>query len=146
MNLPWTTEKPKDPGWYLAYFPHEVVEGGAIEAMLFVREEGALTASCTVARLVKEPTRTFSPDMFTATHWCGPVTDPSAEDEQQMTESEFNRLLNGPLAHPAVMFRLTRLSIALRAVLDATGPIGANALREHCAERDRQDSPREGGE
>lgn len=56
-----------------------------------------------------------------------------------MSDEEFNRLLNGPLAHPMIMFRLSRLSMALRAVMDATGEAGEKALREHCAGRDRKD-------
>ncbi len=57
-----------------------------------------------------------------------------------MTDDEFNRLLNGPLAHPIIMMRLNRLSIALRVVLKATGESGDKALRDHCAERDRRDN------
>jgi hypothetical protein len=56
-----------------------------------------------------------------------------------MKSDEFNRLLNGPLAHPFVMMRLNRLSIALRVVVDATGEAGEKALRDHCAERDQRD-------
>jgi len=56
-----------------------------------------------------------------------------------MSDDEFNRLLNGPLAHPLVLMRLNLLSIALRVVVKATGEAGERALREHCAERDRHD-------
>jgi len=57
-----------------------------------------------------------------------------------MTDNEFNRLLNGPLAHPMIMMRLNRLSIALRVVVNATGEAGEKALRDHCAERDKRDN------
>jgi len=56
-----------------------------------------------------------------------------------MNAKEFNRLLNGPLAHSLPMFRMTRLAMALQAVVDATGEAGAEALRAHCRERVEQD-------
>lgn len=56
-----------------------------------------------------------------------------------MSDEEFNQLLSGPLAHPLIMFRLTRLSMALRAVVEATGEAGEKALREHCATRSERD-------
>jgi hypothetical protein len=56
-----------------------------------------------------------------------------------MSDEEFNRLLNGPLRHPLPMFSISRLAIALRVVINATGDVGANALRDHCAERDCAD-------
>lgn len=63
----------------------------------------------------------------------------------RMSDVEFNGLLNGPLAHPAPLMRLTRLALALRRVLDKTGPDGAKALREVCQEElpgddERQDN------
>jgi hypothetical protein len=60
-----------------------------------------------------------------------------------VSDHEFNKLVNGPLSHPLVLFRLTRLSTALRAVVEATGAAGEKALRDHCARREEQDAPRE---
>jgi hypothetical protein len=60
-----------------------------------------------------------------------------------MTNEEFNRLLNGPLAHPLALFRFNRLSIALRVVVEATGEAGEKALRDHCSERDKWDQSNE---
>ena len=57
----------------------------------------------------------------------------------QMTDDEFNALLKGPLHHPIIMFCITRLTLALRAVVDATGKPGIEALRWHCREREIQD-------
>jgi len=56
-----------------------------------------------------------------------------------MNAEEFNKLLNGPLNHPLAHFRLTRLSLALFHVVNATGQFGEQALREHCAERQAKD-------
>ena len=41
-----------------------------------------------------------------------------------MTDERFNKLLRGPLHHPLPMFSITRLAIALRTVVDATGEAG----------------------
>lgn len=56
-----------------------------------------------------------------------------------MTNERFNELLNGPLAHPMGPFTITRLALALRAVVEATGEAGEKALEEHCRDRDEQD-------
>jgi hypothetical protein len=56
-----------------------------------------------------------------------------------MTTKRFNELLNGPLSHPMPMFAITRLAIALRAVVDATGKAGEKALEDHCAYREEHD-------
>ena len=56
-----------------------------------------------------------------------------------MTNERFNELLNGPLHHPMVPFVITRLSLALKAVVDATGEAGEKALEDHCAAREAQD-------
>lgn len=56
-----------------------------------------------------------------------------------MTNERFNELLNGPLSHPMPMFSITRLALALRAVVDATGEAGERALEEHCREREVAD-------
>ena len=57
-----------------------------------------------------------------------------------MTDERFNELLNGPLGHPLIPFRITRLVLALRAVLDACGPQADIALEDYCTDRDRMDS------
>jgi len=56
-----------------------------------------------------------------------------------MTDERFNELLNGPLAHPMMPFMITRLSLALKAVVDATGKAGEDALEAHCWERQSLD-------
>lgn len=56
-----------------------------------------------------------------------------------MSDDEFNRLLAGPLSHPLGMFVATRLAIALRVVVEATGEAGADVLREHCRELEHDD-------
>jgi hypothetical protein len=56
-----------------------------------------------------------------------------------MTNKRFNELLNGPLKHPFPMFTTTRVTLALRAVVEATGKAGEDALEEHCRSRQDQD-------
>lgn len=56
-----------------------------------------------------------------------------------MTDDRFNELLNGPLSHPLPLFAITRLVLALRAVVTATGEAGEEALESHCRERAEQD-------
>lgn len=56
-----------------------------------------------------------------------------------MTDERFNQLLNGPLSHPFPAFTITRLIIALRVVVDATGKKGEEALEEHCRARQEKD-------
>jgi len=56
-----------------------------------------------------------------------------------VSDDEFNRLLAGPLHHLLPTFTLMRLVLALKTVVDATGEAGAEALREHCRQRDEQD-------
>ena len=56
-----------------------------------------------------------------------------------MDNDRFNELLNGPLRHPMPMFAITRLAMALRAVVDATGAAGEQALEDYCAVRQGQD-------
>ncbi len=57
-----------------------------------------------------------------------------------MVDTErFNELLNGPLAHPMPMFSMMRVTMALKAVVDATGAAGERALEEHCRARQVQD-------
>ena len=53
-----------------------------------------------------------------------------------MTDQRFNELLRGPLHHPMIPFAISRLALALRAVVDATGPAGEKALEDHCALRE----------
>jgi hypothetical protein len=62
-----------------------------------------------------------------------------------MTEERFNELLNGPLSHPLPMFAITRLALALHAVVEATGEAGEAALETHCAERERRDREADAG-
>jgi len=57
----------------------------------------------------------------------------------RMTDERFTELINGPLSHPLPMFVITRLVLALRAVVDATGAEGARAIEEHCREREALD-------
>ncbi len=56
-----------------------------------------------------------------------------------MTDERFNELLRGPLHHHFPMFTLTRLILALRAVVEECGEAGEKALERHCAERQDQD-------
>jgi hypothetical protein len=56
-----------------------------------------------------------------------------------MTSKRFNQMLNGPLRHPIPMFSMMRLAMALRAVVDATGQAGEDALEKHCREREEDD-------
>ena len=56
-----------------------------------------------------------------------------------MTNERFNELINGPLDHPVPMFKIMRLMMALRVVVDAH-PDADNALEAHCAEREAADS------
>jgi hypothetical protein len=58
-----------------------------------------------------------------------------------VTDKRFNELLRGPLNHPLPMFCITRLALALRAVVEATGEAGAKALEQHCADREARDAP-----
>ena len=60
-----------------------------------------------------------------------------------MTDERFNELLNGPLSHPFPMFAITRLPLALRFVIDATGEAGERALEQYCQARAEQDEPEE---
>lgn len=56
-----------------------------------------------------------------------------------MTDERFNELLNGPLHHPLVPFVISRLALALRSVVEATGAAGEKALESYCAARQAQD-------
>lgn len=56
-----------------------------------------------------------------------------------MTDERFNELLNGPLSHPMPTFTVTRLALALRDVVEATGEAGERALERHCAARQERD-------
>lgn len=60
-----------------------------------------------------------------------------------MTDKRFNELLNGPLSHPMITLAITRLVLALKAIVDATGKLGEDALEAHCAERQAQDEGEE---
>lgn len=56
-----------------------------------------------------------------------------------MTDARFEELINGPLSHPMIPFRLTRLILALRTVVETTGDAGERALEEYCAAREDED-------
>lgn len=58
---------------------------------------------------------------------------------EKMDDEEFNRLLNGPLAHPFPIFAIQRLAMALRIVVEAGGPDAARALRSYCEQRQKRD-------
>jgi len=61
-----------------------------------------------------------------------------------MTNERFNELLRGPLHHPMPQFVMTRLVLALRDVVEATGEAGEKALEAHCAAREKQDQENSG--
>ena len=56
-----------------------------------------------------------------------------------MTNERFNDLLNGPLHHPLIPFQISRLALALKDVVDATGEAGEKALEAHCSAREARD-------
>lgn len=51
----------------------------------------------------------------------------------KMTDARFHALLDGPLAHPLPLFRISRLALALRSVVEDTGDAGAAALERIAA-------------
>jgi hypothetical protein len=57
-----------------------------------------------------------------------------------MTDERFNELMNGPLDHPLGVCRISRLLLALREVVEATGDKGEQALERYCAEREQRDN------
>lgn len=61
-----------------------------------------------------------------------------------MDAKDFNELINGPLSHPLITFRVMRLILALKDVIDATGEQGEEALRSYCKLKQRQDDDLEG--
>lgn len=60
-----------------------------------------------------------------------------------MTDERFNELLNGPMGHSFPLFRITRLAMALRYVVEETGESGERALEEYCRARQKQDQVEE---
>jgi hypothetical protein len=56
-----------------------------------------------------------------------------------MSDDEFMRLINGPLNHPMGLFKISRLVLALRAVVEMTGEKGEAALRAYCEAREARD-------
>ncbi|MGH9462034.1 MAG: hypothetical protein ACRD1X_12495 [Vicinamibacteria bacterium] len=56
-----------------------------------------------------------------------------------ITTERFNALLAGPLHHPMPMFAISRLALALKHVVDATGEAGEKALLEYCDARQERD-------
>lgn len=60
-----------------------------------------------------------------------------------MTDERFNELLYGPLYHPIISLACTRLVLALRYVVEATGQAGDRALEAHCRDRQARDEAQE---
>jgi hypothetical protein len=57
-----------------------------------------------------------------------------------MTEDRFNYLMNeGALSHQLLPFRITRLALALKYVVDGCGKQGSDLLEAWCQARDEQD-------
>lgn len=56
-----------------------------------------------------------------------------------MDDAKFQNLVNGPLSHPMPHFTMLRLILALKYVVDETGPAGERALDKYCTERDLRD-------
>ncbi len=57
----------------------------------------------------------------------------------RMTTERFNELMDGSLHHPMVTFTITRLALALKYVVDATGEAGERALEEYSRAREARD-------
>lgn len=55
-----------------------------------------------------------------------------------MTDERFNQLVNGPLGHFLPSFRITRLALALRDVIESC-PEAEQAFERHCADREKRD-------
>lgn len=72
-----------------------------------------------------------------------PAVAPDTPEVAPMGDDEFNAIINGPLAHPLVPFTISRLALALAAVV-ASSPAAAEALRSHARARE-QDDERKGG-
>jgi hypothetical protein len=63
-----------------------------------------------------------------------------SERKKTMTDERFNYLVNeGALAHPLIAFRMTRLALALKYVVDGCGKQGADMLEAWCESRNEQD-------
>jgi len=62
-----------------------------------------------------------------------------SKGKTDMSDERFNQFLAGPLHHPLPMFTMSRLAMALRSVVEATGAAGEKALEEHCREREERD-------
>lgn len=60
-----------------------------------------------------------------------------------MTDERFQQLIQGPLSHPLLPFRFTRLLLALRAVVESS-PEAEKAFEAHCAARQKQDETADG--
>lgn len=56
-----------------------------------------------------------------------------------MTQERFGELIQGPLHHPMFPLQITRLVLALWAVIAATGKPGSDAFERHCKERQALD-------
>ena len=62
-----------------------------------------------------------------------------------MRNERFEELVNGPLDHPLVPFKITRLILALRLVVELCGEAGDRALEEACRARQEQDDRNDWG-
>lgn len=64
-----------------------------------------------------------------------------------MTDERFSQLITGLVSHPLgpkidvpwPILILTRLALALRCVVAATGKVGEEALEKFCSEREEED-------
>jgi hypothetical protein len=56
-----------------------------------------------------------------------------------MNSERFNELVNGLISHPLPMFMITRLTLALKAVVDECKEDGERALEAYCAARQEKD-------
>jgi hypothetical protein len=61
-----------------------------------------------------------------------------------MTLDRFNQLLQGPLDHPLLPFKCTRILRALWHVVERTGEPGRQALEEFCEQQDELDRIKSG--
>jgi len=57
-----------------------------------------------------------------------------------MTDKRFLELLRGPLNHPVPFCYISRLALALRALVEMTGARGEQALEDYCANSAHMDS------
>jgi len=75
------------------------------------------------------------PDSITSEQTTG---NPEAE-ELVMSAVRFNELVTGPIYHPKAEMLVTRMTLALWAVIQQTKAAGARAFENHCRERESLD-------